>query len=151
MIAALRARLAKRHAAVSASDKAALDAIAETLQATQFGVIVYSSLSLDALAIEMLAGLVADLNRATRFSTISVGAAGGAETCMQTAGWMTGFPVRTGFGRDYPEHDPWRFDAERLLASGEADALVWISRRCCRDAALAAHNPGHRVERRRSG
>jgi formylmethanofuran dehydrogenase subunit B len=40
---------------------------------------------------------------------------------------MTGFPVRTGFGRGYPEHDPWRFDASRLIESGEADALVWIS------------------------
>ena len=28
-----------------------------------------------------------------------------------TAGWMTGFPPRTGFGRGYPEHDPWRFEA----------------------------------------
>jgi formylmethanofuran dehydrogenase subunit B len=40
---------------------------------------------------------------------------------------MTGFPVRTGFGRGFPEHDPWRFDASRLVESGEVDALVWIS------------------------
>jgi formylmethanofuran dehydrogenase subunit B len=46
---------------------------------------------------------------------------------MQTAGWMTGFPARTGFGRGYPEHDPWRFDARRLIGSDEADAIVWIA------------------------
>ena len=34
---------------------------------------------------------------------------------------------RTGFGRGYPEHDPWRFEAKRLVDSGEADAALWIS------------------------
>jgi formylmethanofuran dehydrogenase subunit B len=127
VIAALRACNAGRRVALSASDKSALDAIAEMLQRAQFGLVVYSPSSLDVLAIEMLAGLVADLNKGTRFSTLSVGGSGNAETSMQTAGWMTGFPVRTGFGRAYPEHDPWRFDAARLIESGEADALVWIS------------------------
>ena len=40
---------------------------------------------------------------------------------------MTGFPLRTGFGRGVPEHDPWRFEASRLIDSGEADCAVWIS------------------------
>ena len=40
---------------------------------------------------------------------------------------MTGFPMRTAFGRGYPEHDPWRFDATRLVESGEADGALWIS------------------------
>jgi formylmethanofuran dehydrogenase subunit B len=127
LIAALRARNAGRHVALAASDKGALDALAEGLQRARFGLVVYNPSLLDALAIEMLMGLVADLNRTTRFSTLSVGGSGNAETLMQTAGWMTGFPARTGFGRDYPEHDPWRFEARRLIESGEADALVWIS------------------------
>ena len=46
---------------------------------------------------------------------------------VQTSGWMTGFPVRTSFGRGFPEHDTWRFDATRLIESGEADAALWIS------------------------
>jgi formylmethanofuran dehydrogenase subunit B len=127
LIAALRARNAGRRVALSASNGDALEAIAETFKDTKFGVAVYSPASLDALAIEMLAGLVGDLNKTTRFSTISVGGSGNAETSMQTSAWMTGFPVRTGFGRGYPQHDPWRFDASRLIESGEADALVWIS------------------------
>jgi formylmethanofuran dehydrogenase subunit B len=40
---------------------------------------------------------------------------------------MTGFPMRTGFGAGAPVHDPWRFDAERLVASGETDCALWIS------------------------
>jgi formylmethanofuran dehydrogenase subunit B len=127
LIAALRARNAHRRVALSASDGNALEAIAAKLQNAKLGVAVYSPSSLDALAIEMLVGLVADLNKTTRFSTVSVGGSGNAETSMQTAGWMTGFPVRTGFGRKYPEHDPWRFDASRLIKSGEADVLVWVA------------------------
>jgi formylmethanofuran dehydrogenase subunit B len=127
LIAALRARNAQRRVALSASGGDALEAMLEALKDTKFGVIVYSPASLDALAIEMLVGLVADLNKATRFSTISVGGSGNAETSMQTAGWMTGFPIRTGFGRGYPEHDPWRFDFSRMLENGETDLLICIS------------------------
>lgn len=127
LIAALRALIAKRHIAVAEPQRAALNAIAEALQQTQFGVVIYSPSSLNALAIEMLIGLVGDLNKATRFSTISIGGSGTAETITQTAAWMTGFPLPTGFARGFPEHDPWRFDAQRLIASGEADALVWIT------------------------
>jgi formylmethanofuran dehydrogenase subunit B len=46
---------------------------------------------------------------------------------LATCGWMTGFPMRTGFGAGVPIHDPWCFDAERLVASGETDCVLWIS------------------------
>jgi formylmethanofuran dehydrogenase subunit B len=46
---------------------------------------------------------------------------------LAASGWTTGFPMRTGFGAGAPIHDPWRFDAERLVASGETDCVVWIS------------------------
>jgi formylmethanofuran dehydrogenase subunit B len=141
LVAALRARVARRRVNLAASEKDAVDAIAEGLRRAEFGLVVYSPLSLDRLAIEMLAGLVADLNKTTRFSTLSVGGSGNAETLMQTAGWMTGFPARTGFGRGYPEHDPWRFDARRLIGSGEADAIVWIASKAAELPAWASkHN-----------
>ena len=35
--------------------------------------------------------------------------------------------MRTGFGAAAPIHDPWRFDAERLVASGETDCVLWVS------------------------
>jgi formylmethanofuran dehydrogenase subunit B len=127
VIAALRACSARRRVGLPASEKSALDALAESLQRAHFGLVVYNASSLDALASEMLAGLVADLNKTTRFSTISVSGSGSAETLMQAAGWMTGFPARTGFARGYAEHDPWRFDARRLIDSGEADAIVAVS------------------------
>jgi formylmethanofuran dehydrogenase subunit B len=127
LIAALRACLGHRRVAVSGSERTALVALAEKLAAAQYGLVVYTPLGLDALAIEMLMGLVVDLNKTTRFSTLSVSGSGNSETLMQTAGWMTGFPVRTGFGRGFPEHDPWRFDAARLIQANEADVLVWVA------------------------
>jgi formylmethanofuran dehydrogenase subunit B len=41
--------------------------------------------------------------------------------------WMTGFPMRTGFGRGQPEFDPWRFDVPRMIAEGEADLHLCIA------------------------
>ena len=46
---------------------------------------------------------------------------------LAACGWSTGFPMRTGFGAGAPIHDPWRFAAERLVASGETNCMLWIS------------------------
>jgi formylmethanofuran dehydrogenase subunit B len=126
-IAALRARLGGRPVALSAAATKKIDALAESLKAAHFGVAVWAAAGLDALTVEMLQGLVTELNATTRFTGIPVGARAGASSVVQVSGWMTGFPPRTGFGRGYPEHDPWRFDAKRLVESGEADAALWIS------------------------
>jgi len=50
-----------------------------------------------------------------------------ASGVLQVCGWMSALPLRTGFARGFAEHDPWRFDASRLIASGEADCVLWIS------------------------
>ena len=141
LIVALRACLGHRRVAVPAAERAALVTLAEKLQAARYGLVVYSPLALDAVAIEMLMGLVVDLNKTTRFSTLSVSGSGNSETLMQTAGWMTGFPVRTGFGRGFPEHDPWRFDAARLIQTGEADVVVWVASAEAEFPAWASRRP----------
>lgn len=125
LIGALRARASGRPIAAGA-DRSGIEGFVEILKAARFGVAIWSPDELDALSIEMLTGLVKDLNAETRWSCISaadISAAGAAIAC----GWLTGFPLRVGFGRGVPEHDPWRFDAERLVRSGEADAIVWVS------------------------
>jgi formylmethanofuran dehydrogenase subunit B len=101
--------------------------VAEILKAAHFGVAIWSGESTDTLTIEMLTGLVIDLNKNTRFSSLRVAPQMNAAGVLLTSIWMTGMPCRTGFGRGYPEHDTWRFDATRLIESGEADAAVWIS------------------------
>ena len=126
-LAALRARVKGRPLAATEFDPGALDSIAAALKASKFGVAVWTATSLDALEIEMLNGLVRDLNDATRFSNLPLAPPDNASGVLSVCGWMTGFPMRTGFGSGWPAHDPWRFDAERMVQSNETDCVVWIS------------------------
>jgi formylmethanofuran dehydrogenase subunit B len=126
-LAALRARLAGRPVGSAPLPDRSLDALAATLQEAKFGVAIWSSWDLDALAIETLAGLVQDLNRATRFSCLPLPPSDNATGVAMALTWLTGFPSNIGFGRGAVEHDPWRFDAARLALSGEADLALWIS------------------------
>jgi formylmethanofuran dehydrogenase subunit B len=105
----------------------AITDLAKALQGARFGVAVWSAASLDELAIEMLFGLIDELNAATRFTGLPLAPGDNAFGVLQASGWMTGFPPRTGFGRGFPEHDVWRHDAKRLVDDGEADCAVWIS------------------------
>ena len=123
-LALLRARVKGR---ASGDEPRGLGRLATDLGQARFGVAVWSARHIEAMAIEMLNGLVRDLNETTRFSTLPLAPADNGAGVLAACGWMTGFPPRMGFGRGWPEHDPWRFDAERLLGSGEADCGLWIS------------------------
>jgi formylmethanofuran dehydrogenase subunit B len=127
LLASLRARAGGRGLGATQVPVKSLDAIVEVLRGARFGVAVWSAGDLDELAIAMLCGLVADLNAATRFTGLPLGPGDNATGVAEACGWMTGFPVRTAFARGYPEHDPWRFDGVRLVESGEADCVLWIS------------------------
>jgi formylmethanofuran dehydrogenase subunit B len=126
LLAALRARAGGRPVG-NTPLAAQIEALAADLPKARFGVAVWSAAALDALTVEMLCGLVKDLNDNTRFSGLPLAPGDNAAAVQQVSGWMTGFPLRTGFGRGYAEHDPWRFDAVRLVDSGEADCALWIA------------------------
>ncbi len=126
-VACLRAAVLQRKTQTNGALGQKLADLAAELKAAHFGVIVWSAESLDRLTIEMIGGLAVDLNQKTRFSTLLVDPGMNAPGVVQTSGWMTGFPVRTGFGRGYPEYDTWRFDANRMIEADEADAALWIS------------------------
>ena len=127
ILAALRARVGDRAVALAPAVARKIDAMAETLKAARFGVAIWSGSSVDTLVVEALQGLLSDLNATTRFTGVPIGARSGAAGVTQLSAWMTGFPPRTSFGRGYPEHDPWRFEAKRLVESRETDAVLWIS------------------------
>lgn len=126
-VAALRAAVLDRKTRSDGSSAQKLKDLAAALKAAHFGAVVWSAESLDRLTIEMIGGLVFDLNQKTRCSNLPLVSGLNAYGVVQTSGWMTGFPPRTGFGRGYPEHDTWRFDAMRMIEAGEADAALWIS------------------------
>jgi formylmethanofuran dehydrogenase subunit B len=127
LIAAIRAGVAGHKRRPNAAIDRKLGDIASELKAARFGVVVWTGETVGRLTIEMIHGLLGDLNKTTRFTGLPLGAAANAMGVAHTSSWMTGFPMRTGFGRGYPEHDTWRFEANRLVDSGEADVAVWIS------------------------
>ncbi len=122
-LAALRAQNAGRKVSAKVEN---LGAFAEALAAARFPVFVFSGHGCDALALEMLQGLVNDLNRTARASALFLPASEQGWGSALASTWMTGFPLRTGFARGFPEYDPWRFDPARMIADGEADFCLWV-------------------------
>ena len=62
------------------------------MKGARFGVAVWTAASLGALEIEMLHGLVRDLNETTRFSTLPLAAPDNGAGVLAACGWTTGFP-----------------------------------------------------------
>jgi formylmethanofuran dehydrogenase subunit B len=104
-LAALRARVRGRPVAQTQL-LGALDALAATMKGARFGLAVWTAAHVGALEIEMLNGLVCDLNETTRFSTLPLAQPDNGVGVLAACGWMTGFPMRTGFGSGEPIHDP---------------------------------------------
>jgi len=116
----------------------ALAAMAQGLQEARYGVIAWDLGRLPPrvaeLVTEYLAGMLRHLNAKTRCVGLPLGGSGNAIGANQTALWQAGWPLRLSFADGTPRHDPWQHDGGRMLAAGEADALVWC-------AALAADRP----------
>jgi formylmethanofuran dehydrogenase subunit B len=108
----------------------ALVALAAQLKASSYAVLVWEPAQLGpqaGLLIERLQQLVGLLNQKTRAAGFPVGGGDGAATVNQVFTWLAGLPLRSRVGPLGPEHEPLRFDAQRLLARGEVDALLWVS------------------------
>jgi len=122
----LRALAAGHPVAEGADPNGGAIRLAEALHQARYGVAVWSAGAMDEIEVEALCGLISDLNIKTRWAGLPLPAPSNAMGVAQALAWTTGFPVRIGFPNGRAEHDPWRFDAARLVASGEADAAVWV-------------------------
>ncbi|GLU32673.1 formylmethanofuran dehydrogenase [Trinickia caryophylli] len=112
--------------------------LAARVAAAQYAVLVYEPAALPgtqpALLIEGLQRIVKTINRTTRAGALALGGDDGAATANQVVTWLSGLPLplvvpcvaRTA-GTGQPEHDAHRYRSARLLAQGDADALVWIA------------------------
>lgn len=134
VVAALRALVSGKilHAAeIGGIATAELAKLAERLKAAKYSVIAWAAGALDfahaELTVQNIAQLVMTLNETTRSSGLPLGGNEGEMNANQVSAWISGYPMRTSYARGYPEHDPYHFSADRLLASGEADALLWVS------------------------
>jgi len=105
--------------------------LATAMRTARYGALVWAAADLDfshaELSVLAMQRTLAALNRTTRFSGVPLGGSEADLTADAVLLWQVGFPFRTGFAGGRPEYDPYLFDARRLLARREADALLWIS------------------------
>jgi formylmethanofuran dehydrogenase subunit B len=110
---------------------AELRAVVDRLRQANYGVVTWAAGQLDfphaELTVQQLCRMVVTLNRETRCSALPLGGQDGDRTASQVCAWISGYPTRVSYARGYPEYDPYHNGAARLLAGGEADALVWVS------------------------
>jgi formylmethanofuran dehydrogenase subunit B len=138
-LSSLRARLAGRIAPAKAPDE--LSDLAQALAGARFGVIVHDPGELGDLALDMLQGLVRDLNQVTRCSSLALSRDNAGRAALSLAAWTTAFAPRLSFARGEAEHDAWQFDATRLMASGECDAALWLAALSGDPAPWLRHRP----------
>ena len=80
------------------------------------------------LIVQTVSEIIKDINdKNTRCSGLPLAGKEGDLTASQVCGWTTGYPARVNFARGFPEYDPYLYDANVMLANGEADALVWVN------------------------
>ncbi|ODR98900.1 hypothetical protein AUC68_06915 [Methyloceanibacter methanicus] len=96
------------------------------LRESAFAVFVYDPAEIEEPVLHTVLEAVRHLVKTTRAATLSLAAPGNGEGVNLCSTWTCGLPVRTSFAGETPENNMWAFETERLLKSGEADALVWI-------------------------
>lgn len=110
---------------------AELRALVERLKQAGYSVVTWAAGQLNfphaELTVQQLCKMVVTLNKDTRCAALPLGGQDGDRTASQVAAWISGYPTRVSYARGYPEYDPYHNGAARLLAEGEADALVWVS------------------------
>lgn len=125
-LAVLRAGLQGRQVAQSLGN---IEKFRQALAKSQFPVFVFSGTSSDTPGLVMLQGLIADLNRKGRASSVFLPVDDDAWGTVLTSVWMTGFPTRTAFSNSLPSYDPVQWDVQRMIREKEADLHVWVSAR----------------------
>ena len=108
-----------------------LRTVVERLASASYSVVTWAAGHLDFphadLTVQQLCQLVVRLNETTRSGILPLGGQNGDKSASQVCAWQTGYPTRVSFARGYPDYDPYLFGTDRLLASGEADLLVWVA------------------------
>ncbi|ODA68785.1 Formyltransferase/hydrolase complex Fhc subunit B [Methyloligella halotolerans] len=99
---------------------------AEMFREAAFSVFVYSPEELDEPVLHVVLDMIRSLCDKNRSGLYTVPVRGNGDGVNLCSVWTCGLPMRTSFAHGDPVNDAWRFDANRMIESGEADALVWI-------------------------
>lgn len=103
--------------------------LSKRLTSSLYAAVLYDPAEIGEMGVETIQGLVVDLNDTTRVFSLAVPGqtVNQDRAVVPVSAWTTGQAPRVGLGRRVPEHDPWRFDAARQVAAGEADAALWLA------------------------
>ena len=108
-----------------------LQALAEKMKSTKYGVIVWAPGELNIphaeLTIQNFCETVKYLTRFTRFAGFSLGGNDGSMTANSVCAWQSGYPLRVNFNKGYPDYDAHRYSTQNVLKNKEVDSLLWIS------------------------
>lgn len=108
-----------------------LDELVARIKFAKYGAVVWSAAEMESvhgeLVVQAICDLVMDANVATRMVGVPLGGAGNALGAAQVCTWQAGFPLRVSFAGGRPSYDPYLYSWRRMIESGEADAVVWIS------------------------
>jgi len=131
VLRALVAGRAPQAAGAAGVPMPALASLAERMKAARYGVLAWAAADLAyahaELTVQALCELVKELGRTTRFCGLPLSSGDGDVTFESVHLWHCGFGSRTSYGSGVPEYDPYHFSTARLLESGAADVLVWVS------------------------
>ena len=115
----------------ASSDIQSLQNLAAQMHQARYGVIVWAASDFDfphgELTIQTLAEMIKDLNKTIRFAGFPLGGSDGDLSSNGTQTWQTGLPLRSRYGRNGIDYDPYRYGTNELLAAGEVDAMLWVS------------------------
>lgn len=108
-----------------------LEKLAQRMLAAKYTVVAWAAGTLAVphaeLSVQNITELVIALNKTTRAAGLQLGGSDGDTSANQVSAWISGYPMRNSYARNYPDYDPYLYAADRLLENGEADALFWIS------------------------
>jgi formylmethanofuran dehydrogenase subunit B len=121
--------------------------LVDIMQAARYGALVWAAADLDfahaELTVQAIQRTLAALGRTTRFSGVPLGGNEAELTADAVLLWQVGVPLRTSFAAGRADYDPYLFDARRLLARREVDALLWISTLSDLPLPAPVDAPGH--------
>ncbi len=126
VLAAIRAQYAGRRVSKPVTH---FKQLSKALEKARYAAFLCSGNSSPQLSLEMLQGIVSDINKKMRAAALMLPESEAGWGSTLASGWTSGFPMRTGFARGVAEHDPWRWDVRRMLEAGEADVHLWIATR----------------------